>query len=168
VNFALAASQRYGAIYCHIWYGAIYLPYNTTDTSCGRKLENELNMCISSASQFVTSWKTKDKQGSIQFEPSVGAIVINLPGRYYIYCQMYYYNEKEHLMAHQTTINDKVVLESVAGITNESRSKQFTKQHGGVFRLDRNDRIRVKVPFSHHSYSFDKTTSYFGAFRIGP
>lgn len=116
----------------------------------------------------MTAWVAKAQQGSIQYKPSVGAIVINAPGTYYIYCQMHYYNEKQHLMAHQTTINGKVVLESFVGLPNDSRSKTFTKQHAGVFRLERNDRIQVKVPYTHHSYSFSETTSYFGAFRVGP
>lgn len=108
------------------------------------------------------------RQGSIQYQPAVGSIVINLPGTYYIYCQIHYYNEREHLTGHLTYLNGKAIMESVVGITNTSNRKHFTQQHGGLFKVDRNDQIQVKLPFTHNTYAFSQVSSYFGAFRVGP
>lgn len=112
-------------------------------------------------------WRVKHHQGSIRYRQQVGAIVVAKAGLYVIYSQMYYFDDTTPIMGHYTYINSDKVMESVGSVINDAYRKFSTKYHGGVFRLDVNDRIQVRVPSSHKDYYMGPTYCFFGAYRIG-
>lgn len=97
----------------------------------------------------------------------MGAIVVAKPGIYSIYSQMYYFDDTTPIMGHYTYINHNRVMESVGSVINDSHRKFSTKYHSGVFRLQVNDRIQVRVPASHKDYYMGPTYCFLGAYRIG-
>jgi hypothetical protein len=118
------------------------------------------------SSQSISAWKVSQRQGSIQYHQPLGAIVVAKPGLYFIYSQMYYHDKTTPIMGHYTCINNIKVLESIGSVINDSHRRYSTKYHGGMFRLKQNDRIQIRVPFTHKQYFMDATTSYLGTYRI--
>jgi len=104
--------------------------------------------------------------GSILYHEATGAVEIRRQGYYFIYSQMYYYDGKTHQMAHDTYINNNIVMESLSSVINQTK-KYNTKYHGGVFLLRVNDTISVRVPYTSR-YNMDSLKSFFGAFLIHP
>lgn len=93
-------------------------------------------------------------------------VVAGVTGYYYVYSQMFYYAGDTMFMGHYTFINEEPVLRSLSSVVSETR-KYNTNYQGGVFLLQRGDRISVRIPFTKSCF-MNKETSYFGAFLIHP
>lgn len=113
----------------------------------------------------ITNWEVNHRVGSMLYHDATGAVEIKREGYYFIYSQMYYYDGSTVQMAHNTFINDNLVMESRASVINQTR-KDNTKFHGGVFLLRVNDTISVRMPFSGRAYFMHRQKSFFGAFLI--
>jgi len=98
------------------------------------------------------------------YSPSTGHIEVKRKGYYYIYSQMYYYDGTTILMGHNTYINHEKVMTSLGGVISAER-KYNTKYHGGVFLLQEDDVVSVKVPFAGR-FSMDRRSTFFGAFLL--
>ncbi|KAL9963484.1 hypothetical protein ACROYT_G026995 [Oculina patagonica] len=115
---------------------------------------------------LITNWSVRHRLGSILYHESTGTVEIKRAGYYFIYSQMYYYDGDTLQMAHNTYINNEIVMESLASVINQTK-KYNTKYHGGVFLLRVNDTISVRVPYTSR-YNMDSLKSFFGAFLIHP
>lgn len=92
-----------------------------------------------------------------------GYIFVGVEGFYYIYSQMYYYDGTASFMGHTLNIDGAVVL---SGYSSASKSNKFNTNYiGGVFRLNKGQRISVGTPYTK-LYYFDSHSSYFGAFMV--
>lgn len=87
-------------------------------------------------------------------------------GYYFVYSQMYYYDGSPIMMGHLTYINDNKVMESMGSVIT-AKKKYNTKYHGGVFLLDKGDKISIRHPYTK-TYYMSATGSFFGAFMIRP
>ncbi|XP_022792743.1 ectodysplasin-A-like isoform X1 [Stylophora pistillata] len=110
-------------------------------------------------------WKVSHTEGSIEYHPTTGFIKVKRKGYYFIYSQMYYYDGSTMLMGHYTCINNKNVMGSAGSVISSYR-KYNTKYHGGVFLLQENDTISVRIPYTTRYY-MDSESSFFGAFLLG-
>ena len=113
----------------------------------------------------ITNWKLGHVSGSIKFV-SNSFLVIGTPGYYFVYSQMFYYAGDTLFMGHYTYVNEEPVMRSLSSVVSE-RKKYNTNYQGAVFRLRKNDKLSVRIPFTK-SYFMNKETSYFGAFLIAP
>ena len=114
----------------------------------------------------ITNWSVRHRVGSIIYHERTGSVEVKREGYYFIYSQMYYSDGSEIQMAHNTYINDKKVMESLASVINKTK-KFNTKFHGGVFLVRVNDTISVRVPYTS-LYNMHSVGSFFGAFFLHP
>ena len=77
---------------------------------------------------------------------------------------MYYYDGSTIQMGHNTYINHEKVMESIGSVISAQR-KYNTKYHGGVFLLQENDTISVRIPYTMH-FHMDSEGSFFGVFLL--
>ena len=77
---------------------------------------------------------------------------------------MYYFDGNAIHMGHSTYINHEKVMGSSGSVISAVR-KYNTKYHGGVFLLQENDTITVRIPYTNHFY-MDNENSFFGAFLL--
>ena len=77
---------------------------------------------------------------------------------------MYYFDGDVLRMGHSTYINHEKVMGSSGSVISAVR-KYNTKYHGGVFLLQENDTISVRIPYTNHFY-MDSENSFFGAFLL--
>ena len=108
----------------------------------------------------------KHRAGSIQYHGDTGRVEVKRAGYYFIYSQMYYYDDSTEQMGHFTYINREAVMASVQSVIAKHK-KLNTKYHGGVFRLKANDNITIRVPYTKH-YNMDPKGSFFGTFLLHP
>ena len=118
-----------------------------------------------SSAHRLTNWKPSHTHGQMTFVGN-SFLVAGVPGFYFIYSQIYYYDGSTNFMGHSTYINEKVVMQSVSSVVNETK-KYNTNFHGGVFRLNKGDRISVRVPFTKAIF-MKEDKSFFGAFLVHP
>lgn len=114
----------------------------------------------------ITNWNVKHRQGSIVYHASFGEVEVKRAGFYFVYSQMYYFDGNTSQMAHDTYINNKKVMGSVGSVIGEYK-KLNTKYHGGVFRLQVNDTISVRSPYTKE-FNMVPWGSFFGAFLLHP
>ena len=113
---------------------------------------------------MITSWNTKHVEGSILYHSPTGQIQVKRKGYYFIYSQIYFTDGSRWAMGHSTYINTLRVMASIGSVISAER-KYNTKYHGGVFLLQKNDMISVRVP-SNTRYSMNSEASFFGAFLL--
>ena len=77
---------------------------------------------------------------------------------------MFYYDGSIIEMGHKTYINHEKVMESSGSVISAER-KYNTKYHGGVFLLQKDDTISVRIPYTMQYY-MDTEGSFFGAFLL--
>lgn len=114
----------------------------------------------------ITYWKKKHIKGSLQYNQHTGELIVGRTGFYYIYSQMYYYDGTSVLLNHYTLVNGRKILGSASSVVSPRR-KYNTNSHGGVFLLNRGDRLTVSV-FISKVYLMKPEYTYFGAFMIHP
>lgn len=119
---------------------------------------------IRANNHLITNWKLSHRFGSIDYHEAGGTVEIKRAGYYFIYSQMFYYDGSTIQMGHSTYLNDREVLRSMVSVINETK-KFNTKFHGGVFLLQVNDTISVRVPYTKY-YRMDAHDSFFGAFML--
>ena len=111
----------------------------------------------------VTQWITNNKVGSISYHASQGKLQVKISGYYYvfIYSQMYYDNDNDNVRraGHTTFIRNKMVMRSWA-------CKGRTTYHAGVFHIEENDTLLVKIPIKGTTIMLDQKATYFGAFLL--
>ena len=109
----------------------------------------------------VTQWITNNKAGSISFHESQGKIQVKISGYYYVYGQMNNDNDNDNVRraGHTTYMRNKMVMRSWA-------SKGRTTYHAGVFHIEKNDTLLVKIPIKRTTIMLDQKASYFGAFLL--
>ena len=118
----------------------------------------------SSLRHAIKNWKVKHINGAIKYHSSSGLIEVKRKGYYYIYSQMFYYDGSTIQMGHNTYINHEKVMESLGSVISAQR-KYNTKYHGGVFLLQENDTISVRIPYTMH-FHMDSEGSFFGVFLL--
>ena len=104
-------------------------------------------------------------EGSILYHPSTGQIQVKRKGYYFIYSQTFFTDGSGLIMGHDTYINEFRVMASVGSVVSDIR-KYNTKYHGGVFLLQENDTISVRLPYTIH-LRMNSEASFFGAFLLG-
>lgn len=114
---------------------------------------------ISFAEKAVPFWKETVKAGDIQYNN--GYLTINVEGFYYIYSQMVYCGSDKYSVGHYMKINGTKVLKSIV-----SSDTEVSHKVGGIFRLNKGDKITVSPIVTNVPYCFSKTEAYFGAFFI--
>ena len=112
----------------------------------------------------VNRWEKKTLRGSLQFNKHIGELTIGRTGYYYVYSQMYYYDCTTYLLSHYTLVNNNKILASTSSVVGCSR-KYNTNYQGGVFLLNRGDKVSVSVELSK-VYYMKPAYSYFGVFML--
>ena len=114
---------------------------------------------------MIPNWHTKHVEGSILYNSSTGQIQVKRKGYYFIYSQTFFTDGSGLVMGHSTYINAFRVMRSIGSVISAERNYN-TKYHGGVFLLQENDTISVRLP-SNTRYSINSVVSFFGAFLLG-
>jgi hypothetical protein len=100
--------------------------------------------------------------GSIRYNTRNGHVVIAVPGYYFIYSQLYYFDSDTYHLSHGLYINERKVMASSSSVFN-SDTKYNSNYNGGLFFLKERDNISLRVTV-HGNYNMDPGLSYFGAF----
>jgi len=119
-----------------------------------------------SSTGTVNRWKEGHVRGSLTFRRHQGTLVIGRSGTYYVYSQMYYYDCTSYSMSHYTLLNGNTILGSLSSVV-DCNKKYNTNYHGGVFRLNSGDELKVEV-YKSKVYYMAAPYTYFGLFLLYP
>ena len=120
---------------------------------------------VVSGTHVITNWHTEHVEGSILYHSPTGQIQVKRKGYYFIYSQTFFTDGSGLIMGHDTYINEFRVMASVGSVVSDIL-KYNTKYHGGVFLLQENDTISVRLPYTIH-LRMNSEASFFGAFLLG-
>ncbi|XP_077987913.1 uncharacterized protein LOC144442437 [Glandiceps talaboti] len=111
----------------------------------------------------MTSWSTAD---AFKYDERTGHVTVLIPGRYYIYSQVYYAEEHLETVGHIVCQNNHPLMRSLTSLNDGAISR--TLYTGGVFNLQANDKISIKVPGTEVKVTLfvEKEGTFFGLMFI--
>lgn len=114
----------------------------------------------------IKQWKLEHREGSIHYDKRKGCIIVSITGYYFLYSQVYYFDDKTHLYSHTVYKNSVKILHSSSSVANNS-TKYNSNYNGAMFFMKKGDQISLRVDVTGH-YNFHPTKTYIGAFLVVP
>ncbi|XP_033097214.1 uncharacterized protein LOC117101350 [Anneissia japonica] len=121
----------------------------------------------------MTGWHVQSANRTLF---SRGCIKIEYAGMYFVYSQIYFYTEQNRPtseptnitaasnhepMLHETCRNEKPIMKSAVPY------RDFTsKYHGGVFKLEKNDEISIRVSKNDYHVNLNPELTFFGVYSL--
>ena len=111
------------------------------------------------------NWRVVHSKGNLAYRNQTGAVIINVPGVYYIYSHLQLVgrgNSHVSFWKHATYVNNKQVLCSTVS-HKPQRLKYKSNYQGGIFPLQKGDRVFIGgLPYRETYPEYN----YFGLFRL--
>ncbi|XP_068743450.1 tumor necrosis factor-like [Montipora capricornis] len=167
-HFIIIATLICTAVYGTSELGSVKLANRGSDKPSGHVEAKNLYAKTYSSGSVIRDWNpiapNSHLAGGMRYE--YGQLSVPQSGRYYIYTQLYYLNNKRIIVV----VNHKGVDKRVAMISPPSGSPDSQGQlyTGGVFELDHGDTIQLEVQAGGISARvwMQEFHTYFGAYMI--
>ncbi|XP_070538533.1 uncharacterized protein [Ptychodera flava] len=96
---------------------------------------------------------------SLLYDERTGKLKVLIPGRYYIYSQVYYSDDHLYTVGHEMRINDNTVMKNVLSMNGANVQ---TSHGGGMFLLNANDTVYITIPEIKTHLHLEKEGTFFG------
>ncbi|XP_006821733.1 uncharacterized protein LOC102800487 [Saccoglossus kowalevskii] len=108
----------------------------------------------------VMPWTTEE---SLIYNKATGQLKVLIPGKYYVYSQVYFSDSSLPVVGYFTCINNQARIRSLSSTTRDIGTDKRTLSAGGIFLLEKNDFISIKIPFANISLFLEKEGTFIGA-----
>ena len=156
-------SSCYPSSTCFITKIAIWATGRSPATDPNVRLTGLLFDCFAVIKDWTLSAPYSHLAGGMKYKD--GKLTVPIPGRYYIYEQIYWRGFRGKPLRISILVNNKVIAMAQPPM-NSLRRDEFTISTGGVFHLKAGDVITVAPTYHVGTVYMGTFHSFFGAFLI--